>query len=243
MFPSPCSLRSAQCATLIALAAAAGIMRVEQAASPTAVPAFDYEEPALVAASASGWTDRIHSLALVATKRCFSIGELQDVAKWKFETASDEVPPMVRLGQAPVDPTTDSVNSNADSSPIVAAGYGGMYSEGTFGAPSARQHSYPYAVGPPRTRANSNPRADDTSVSGDLAACRTLVLQVALGFQLPLGARRTRESDQASKRAGTFSEPSFALRGEPEHLERSFVGSRSANPNPLADASSHSVPV
>jgi hypothetical protein len=83
---------------------------------------------------------------------------------------------------------------------------------------SARRHSFPYAVGPPRRGIHSNLRATGTEVPGDLSARRSQVSRIARVSLLTLRARAPRASDQGPKSAGSLFSPSSALRGEPEPL-------------------------
>jgi hypothetical protein len=89
---------------------------------------------------------------------------------------------------------------------------------------SARQHFYPYAVGPPaRGIVSSLPRVDRTQVPSDSPARRMFVLRVAAVDSLFSAARITRPRGPGPQLAGPIFAPSFALRGQPgpfRHLIR-----------------------
>ena len=192
MFPCACSLRSTQCAALIALAAAAGIMRIEPARSERATASSQNLERASVQPlnQPAGSISRFHidGGTIAPWLRLVHV-TWQQFAEW--------VPPT----PAPTHSIKKILRPRlVDTVPL----------------PSARQHSFPYAVGPPLSRTTLTPRAGDTEVSGDSIARRGLFSRLATDLVLSRFARTTRTGNPGLKLAGTFPNPSSALRGEPE---------------------------
>ena len=187
MFPCACSLRSTQCAALIALAAAAGIMRIEP------------RNERAGSSSPSGEQVSIKSVDQAA--RSMS----------RFHIDGGTIAPWVRL----VHVTWQLVDWAPPAlSPPIEKILRPRFIE-TLPLPSARQHSFPYAVGPPPSRITPTPRAGDTEVSGDSIARRGLFSRLAADLFLHRFARTPRTGNPGPKLAGTFSNPSSALRGEP----------------------------
>src|SRR5688500_5867345 len=71
--------------------------------------------------------------------------------------------------------------------------------------PSAAQHSYPFAVGPPRRNVLTFARAGDTHVSGNSAARRMLVPRVAAVLLSSEFPRPTRDENPVLIWAACFS--------------------------------------
>lgn len=201
MFVSPCSLRSTQCAALIALATAAGIMRMD-------------------VAEARSTATRSSSLDQVgATETAHRVGE----NRTHFQFALDAVAPWVALFRV-------AAHLVAECPPRVVAPIPPAASPTSFPfparlccGPTARQHSYPFAVGPPAPTATSLPRADDAMASADSAARRTIVSRVAVVSFSSFSARQTRPGTPGPRLAGMYSSPSSALRGEPDAPRPPFV--------------------
>ena len=191
MFPCACSLRSTQCAALIALAAAAGIMRVE----PPPAPMAEAPAPRAIRQSAHiEWGKQRTDVRAATESFRLPLRSLLELAAScdAFETCS----PLPGL---------------AACRACAAA-----YSVPPATAQSARQHSFPFAVGPPADGAILDPRAADTEVSGDLAARRSTSFRVAVCF-FPLSAALTqRDAHRTTDSAGSAFDPSLALRDEPE---------------------------
>ena len=192
MFPCACSLRSTQCAALIALAAAAGIMRIEPAQTNAARNPMIAEELARSTASVPG---RFTSTFEAPANAYAPWLQWIQVAK---QMAAYAASPDVTL---PVFPP-----ESAKRRPCVSS---------AAPPPSARQHAYPFAIGPPRRGATWTPRADDTDVSGDSAVRRRLISGFAAA-SLQFSARLSCNRIPVPTLAGLISEPSFAPRGEPD---------------------------
>lgn len=190
MFPCACSLRSTQCAALIALAAAAGIMRIE----PEIQRVPEQSAPTTQADSAARLpTDFVcHRTTLSAAALLPWVQVVKVAMEW--DVAAADWPPVVGLS-----PTETCTGHHPATLAL---------------APSARQHAFPYAVGPPHHDSHSNRRADDTWVSGDFAVRRTAGSGVAPILFPPYSARVSRTEDRATRMAGASSKPSFALRGK-----------------------------
>jgi hypothetical protein len=202
MFPCACSLRSTQCAALIALATAAGIARIEPAAvENTAVTPTANEAPSQAPRPppASGYFARVLDL------NAHWLGLIQ-VAVEQADGAELQVALKPRL------PVATSLPVRVQSSAL------GL---------SPRQHSFPFAVGPPRTACNSLRRVDDTTSAGDSAARRKLDRQVAARFLAARFAPSARAPNRDHRLAGPFAPPSSALRGEPEFSPPCLIASRS----------------
>lgn len=146
MFGSPCSLRSAQCATLIALAAAAGISRFEPPVAETpapvqsesAVPATP-RQTGLRSYFVSVYAIAQHlGLIPVTTQPTVDHGSIAALAIAPITLT----PPPLPLARVRF-PRTDRVRLDP------------------------RAHAYPYAVGPPPREANSTDYATCTEVHGD----------------------------------------------------------------------------
>lgn len=193
MFSCACSLRSTQCAALIALAAAAGIMRVEPARA---------ERPATPPRAAEH-TAEGDPFLLSLTERRFQYAS--EFAPWlMFHLAAGlmaEAAEAASVSSVPP-PAADDANLHFPSPPDTVG-------------PSAQRHSYPFAVGPPQHRPTSNPRVDDTLVSGDFVTCGSLVSRVASCPTAASNARLTRDRTPAPMLVRVLSRPGSALRGEP----------------------------
>jgi hypothetical protein len=190
MFPCACSLRSTQCAALIALAAAAGIMRIEPPPAPMAeTPA---RQPIRQSAQIEWGKQRMEVRAATEIFRLQLRSLLELAASCDaFETCS---------------PLPGFVACRACAA---------AYSVPPAAAPSARQHSFPFAVGPPADGAILDPRAADIEVSGDLAARRSTRFRVAVCFVLLFAALTQRDAHRTTESAGSAFDPSLALRDEP----------------------------
>lgn len=212
MFPCACSLRSTQCAALIALAAAAGIMRIAPPRNERPTSSSSSREQLLVTLDrrlpASMHQLHLNGGTIAPWLRLVQV-ICQEYAEWAPPTA------------APVPPIKKTLRPRFDDAVAV---------------PSARQHSFPYAVGPPLWRTTPTPRAGDTEVSGDSIARRGLLSRLAPDLVLHRFARTTRTGNPGLKSAGAFSNPSSALRGEPE-ISLSFSAPSSRSDCAVAAAS------
>ena len=191
MFSSPCSLRSAQCATLIALAAAAGISRFEPALENTATP-----DPAVNAtASAPARTVSRAQLFYLAVFRALAPQPCLSITGIDLDRASGAQ--LDLLAAEPVD-------STRAAPPTVIATV--AFFPPPAPALSARQHSYPYAVGPPARGVVPPLRAAGLARPGDSSARRSSV------FRIAPGARIDGTTDSGPKLAGSLSLRGSALR-------------------------------
>lgn len=196
MFVSPCCLRSTQCAALIALATAAGIMRVELAeARPSASRSTNPE---------GNLTSRLELPRSLPVTR--------------FEIAFEAVAPWLAVFQVAAQFVGERPAEMATPLPVTAPATPLPFPTRLHSGPAARPHSYPFAVGPPAHGTTSFARADDTSLSPDSTARSFAVSRVVVVSLLSFSARLTRLGTPGPKLAGTFSSPSFALRGEPVAL-------------------------
>src|SRR5688572_8098764 len=127
MFPCACSLRSTQCAALIALAAAAGIMRIEPARTQ-GTPRSEPEPQRAISPLDASVSNQMGHFQFVAA-----------AAPWVhlFQIASEWV-------------AAAEVRAPFSLSPPLAERELLAFDFRTIG-PSAREHSFPYAVGPPKS--------------------------------------------------------------------------------------------
>jgi hypothetical protein len=86
--------------------------------------------------------------------------------------------------------------------------------------PTAREHSYPYAVGPPRRGIHPPLRVAGKALPGDSPTRRSQVSRIAraVGFYFVSGAHVTRTADSGPASAESFFPPSFALRVRHERV-------------------------
>ena len=199
MFSSPCSLRSSTCATLIALAAAAGISRFEPApAKPTVGVAAIVSMLATVAK-----TPQTHAypVSLAACAHAAPMAQMT-LAASDAETLAPFAAESPAAGWSPVPSAIESEISFFDWVGAV---------------PTARQHSYPYAVGPPRHGISNPLRVAGTAVLGDSSTRRSQVSRIArVSVSVPC-APLMRLTDSGPKLAESFSLPSSAVRACREH--------------------------
>jgi hypothetical protein len=200
MYSSPCSLRSTQCATLIALAAAAGISRTEQPQT-TYEPAQNNQQVAHAGTFFATPTRGFHfaSTSPAPWFRPTVIAAPQEIrpcpenASPTHPVGDDKSPPC-----APV-PCVTLVPGPSEPSIVLA-----LLPPHTP-ALSARKHSYPYAVGPPPCGTHPQLRAAGTEVPGDSPACRNQVSRIARVSNLIPQQRAPRATDQSPKSAGQLS--------------------------------------
>jgi len=203
MFPCVCSLRSTQCAALIALATVAGISRFEPAHDSRVTP----ERPVAVqrkiverkaSFSAQVYPVSMHSLAALvyAPQADFRLDHKNEGGGGAGIGMAAELTETLAPG-----PRVFEAVANYFGSPVVK--------------PTARGHSYPYAVGPPRCGIHSNLRAVGTEVPDDSPARRWQDLRIVTVSTLTGCAPRRRTTDSGPTLAGSPFSPSCALRGEP----------------------------
>lgn len=218
VFPCACSLRSTQCAALIALATAAGIARIEpvRAAEPRTVP-----EASRTPSNASGSLTTMTAIFCLSTSQPAPWIDPVALAMWCLSSARDD---------AALDTETNSglvfsVNDAGRNSGLSVPAHRSQAIAFVFGinAPSALRHQFPYAIGPP-ARANQTPlRADGMFVPGDSAARRTSRVAASIAVS---SARAARRWVSGAEKADPifFPLPSMALRGEPESPTTSYLG-------------------
>ena len=194
MFPCACSLRSTQCAALIALAAAAGIMRIEPVPAPVAEPAIP--QPISQNADLGNREQPTEFRAAVEIFRLQIRRVLEQIAD------------------------CDALETCGTLSGLSAVRRpGSLHLVSPEAIPSARQHSFPFAIGPPEPPATLNARADDTEVSRDPAARRTVNFQVAVCLFPPFAALLQRDPVRTTELVDLAFDPSFGLRVEPESVQ------------------------
>lgn len=197
MFHSPCSLRSSTCATLIALAAAAGISRIEPAAAKPLAP---LQAVIRVLATASRQTfAHTYPISLAACAQPVQCRQ----SVFSLE-AADPVPAAALAGvvDCPASPTL--VEAEISFFGHVDA------------APTAQKHSYPYAVGPPECGTENPIRAAGNALPGDSPARRSPCSRIAPVFVSKFPALLARQFDSGRLSAESNFLPDSALRSEPE---------------------------
>jgi len=232
MFVSPCTLRSAQCAALIALATVAGIARVEtnhltqraRAASEPTTQTRHATRPTLHFLNYSNnptpaWTSPW--LQPVAT-----------VALWFFSsnatTPADCPADLALPSAAPTELPCPAIATSAAAPPATS-----------LPALCTRDHLIPFAVGPPASTAHFTHRAVGTSVPADVTVRCPVVFSINSPLVPSLScsvARLACPVFSGPSSAGRFFSPSSALRGEPAPfpallLPRPSLGA-SARPGP-----------
>lgn len=236
MFVSPCSLRSAQCAALIALAAAAGLARTGPETTSRANPApSETNVPVASRLTLDLGSDRFDpahfTLSPASSSRdAFArpspwLQPLSTLALWFLcgtESAAD-------LTQAPVaSPSSDPSEVDA----LAEAALPDRPFAPTLATSPARppasdrpalctlSHLMPFAVGPPAFGTQNNRRVAGTSVPSDLASLRSLLFacfRSVRSVSLPFFsvARLACPSLFAPRPADASYRPSSALRGKP----------------------------
>ncbi len=218
MFPSVCSIRSAQCAALIALAAVVGLSRFE----PTSQPEPDTAGASSVTRSVPRHSSFSHPLA----SRAFgllahAIGLYREVfvrPTFISSPLADEStaralarPP---LGCSSADPI---VSARRADFPVDAFAFSHPPDRESA---AVRQHRLPFAVGPPPPHATPPHRAAGTSVPKDVTArCPMVTLVVSLSLS-PVARVACCQLVGQHLAALKFL-PSSALRGEPAPLPTS----------------------
>ncbi len=184
MFVSPCSLRSTQCAALIALAAAAGIARVDvertfSASGMDGVGRRTASTPAAthhVGASVGGFG----FFELTKTSTTPWLHQVAAFAAWLFNPATSAAGSDTRnAGGATNNCPMESAAELAALAPPLPQESAVVYFDRPCAALCTHSHLLPFAVGPPLSGANSTPNAAGTSVPGDSAANGASVLSVS----------------------------------------------------------------
>ncbi len=211
MFSSPCSLRSTQCAALIALATVAGIARFE--ATETTSTSATHTPNTRVASSPYTQSD-----SDAGFRQNFFRFALRALAPWFGSTSS----PIANCSSA-VAPEPQPADANkafldfpmkSDFAPSAALLIGRLVSEHSCSVPSSGQHAYPFAVGPPRRALNSTPAAESTYVPSDSAARREVISRIVDYRSLSALARLARPDFSGAGLCPPPTRSSPASRGE-----------------------------
>lgn len=189
MRPSVCSLRFAQCATLIALAAAAGIARIEVASHPAA------DEP----------------LPPTGSLRSED-ADLRSHSDGFFRTAMDAIAPWFKVVELEMEYAAEPAASAALFIPRPPSARPPL-PHSQIATRSARERWYPFAVGPPARQRTQTPRANGITVPGDSLARSTTENRIA--SEVSWSSRRALRVDAGWPGFGPrrFPAPSHALRG------------------------------
>ncbi len=227
MISSPCSLRSAQCAALIALATAAGISRFEPAPAKPAARPSGAEARATPAVTASSRTQFYPAAMQALAPRIAAARTTIDFSPSSLAASAPDL-----VAEAPVDSWPPLAPSEAP--PLI-------FSTPVPPALSARQHSYPYAVGPPRGGNARKLRAAGNALPGDSSARRSQVSRIARVFISIFRAPLTRTADSGPQLAESHFAPSSAPRArrEPartEPAERAESGEPESSPGHVRSA-------
>ena len=217
MFISPCSLRSTQCAALIALAAVAGIARVETtrqapAASPAPAPVRQIH-PSLtslnqgasyaVPTSTAPWLQPAATLALwFLSGSDLHAGTDDRVSVPAFRTALHVALPSTGADCLP-DPASCAPSLGRRTTPRPAF--------------CTRTHLIPFAVGPPACGLSLPPRPVGIAVLADHTVRDLSVAPSAFSF-FRFDARLACPEFSGLIRVGPSFSPCFALRGKPARL-------------------------
>lgn len=203
MFSCGCSLRSTQCAALIALATAAGISRFEAPRAEQASTS-DAERPAAIEAVAL--TERVLTFYRVLDQVAPWL-----VQFWNLPSRVDPTPGALRQGNggnelssqpAFVGAIVLDCNVRACVSSLEVA-----HSETCLLKPSARQHAFPYAVGPPWDESAQNEREVGTCVPGEFAPCSRMVENFAtVDIAVVALSRISRERESGEAIRGSLAE-------------------------------------
>ena len=208
MFLFACSLRSAQCAALIALATAAGVARIEPAqtternrpdfpeCTPMSVSVSPLDRRESAIKSFEPWLRLIQMLTLHST--------VTAAAALQHEASTPSA-----LSTALPFP------SSADSLTVLVSGGSSPELRPHFESGlSAQEHGFPFAIGPPSSQASFNPRAGGTRVPADLAARRKFVSSAVVSL-FCFVARLARREFAGHRLAGSHFNPGSTLRAEP----------------------------
>lgn len=224
MFISPCNLRSTQCAALIALAAVAGIARVEMT-RPTPVSGQDSASTTQTR-SGSRPLDRLVGCATPAWSAPW-LHPVATVALWFFSGIDTRAAADPTLTSAPALPSA----SHIAPAPAATATYlpDDALAASSLAHPAAprpalctRAHLIPFAVGPPAHALNLHPRPVGTAVpANDTVRCLSAPPS-AFPFSC-FAARLACPKFSGPTSVGLSFSPSSALRGEPAWLSASHT--------------------
>jgi hypothetical protein len=211
-------MRSTQCAVLIALATAAGILRIESNPTQNGRSATDKGQANCTSASRGRQEPVQFQVALAG------------LAPWlQLHQASSEHDVLAMPDVSTITRRTKVIRRQIFLPEVTRL--------------SPRLNWFPFAVGPPLSCAPSNRRADRTSVPGDSPARRTVTYPIALVVDF-LRAQRASETRTLSW-PSRVPNPSYALRGEPEFQFSSPTSAQARGSDcccPVA-ALHHSIPI
>ena len=209
MFPCPCSLRSTQCAALIALAAAAGIARIESAAThPATRPVSDVRTPVSMSCCDDNYfRAAIHMLA--PWLRLFESVAIMG-------TSADDSSSADASRSGPNGGHVLAAHEPAHGHAALRTGAHFSYHDFALPTLSARQHQIPFAIGPPWRGARSTRRVDGTPVPCDSAARGRLVSRVVPVFNSCFVARLARPVSSGLDSPDLYPDPNPAVRGGSE---------------------------
>lgn len=189
MFVSPCSLRSTQCAALIALATVAGISRLEKQPHPTATD----ESPQRSSRETEVFRGIQNPPLIIATATWL----------WHFTRVdARQVAPDLFLGSHHTVAHRNACDADfldhetrlATVSPAQASTV--AFSEIARPALCTVSHLIPFAVGPPTNRISTIPNAVGTGVPGDSTAQGTSARSVSWVATLDVGPSEARIAHQ-----------------------------------------------
>ena len=228
MFPSVCSIRSAQCAALIALAAVVGLSRFE----PTSQPEPDTAGTSSVTRSVPRHPSFSRAFGLLA----HAIGFYREVfvrPTFISSPLADE-PTAGALVRPPL--------GCSSAEPIVSVRRADFLRDAfAFSHPqdrestAVRQHRFPFAVGPPSPHVTPPHRAAGTSVPKDVTARWPMVTPVVPLSVSPVARVACCQLVGQHLAALKFL-PSSALRGEPAPFPTSVRFRLSLGASGLSDA-------
>lgn len=213
MFVSPCTLRSAQCAALIALATVAGIARTE-----TPAPTTPSDDTSTAVAQSHRAASSLHHDFVFA--RAWSRPWLQPVATialWLFSGGDDHTVELI--ASTPTAPAPDQADCSeaSDASPLLCflpLAAAGSFQREPSPALCTLPYVIPFASGPPAPHANHTHRADVTWGLSDVTAFRKFISPV-VPSSFSIVARLACREFAGHSLAAPFFHPSSALRGEP----------------------------
>jgi len=225
MFLSACSLRSTQCAALIALAAAAGISRFEHEPEHSAAKHPD-AAPRRAATAESIFAGN-RSLTFASVRWLQSAAETL-IAIFAPEparpVANDHAGDASSRGSPAPSPFLATDPSLAPPPPAISGAL--AFSSEPPRPLTARDHAWPHAVGPPRCGTSHQKilRVAGTAVPCDSTPRRMSASTVSriAGFDFHFVARESRALSVGPESAAPQVSPSFVLRDGPESSSAVF---------------------
>ncbi len=215
MLPSVCSIRSAQCAALIALATIAGISRFEPSSEPE--PASNQSHPSVTRTtplhrSSSRPSALLAQLARLYLEHFFLASPRACTVAGDLAAPTSATPPLYANHPTACVTPAHAANHTADAF--------------AFSRPpdcvsaAVRPHCFPFAVGPPPPHATPPHRAAGTSVPQDVTARWSFVSPVVPASLFSVARLACTQFSGQLLAAPNFP-PSSALRGEPAALPTS----------------------